>query len=96
MKKGERYVTLSPIPAIAMTHWSAPYTGGHYVTIPKGTVLVVALDQALGASAVYCRPENYDDLHGMFIPEEDRNAAKYNGYSLIIEVAQLQTSATPT
>jgi hypothetical protein len=64
--------------------WKASFTSGFHCTIPKGTVLVVENDPMPQATAVYCVPEDYDTLEQVVVPEEDRLAAKYNGYALTV------------
>ncbi|MDM4771333.1 hypothetical protein [Solimonas sp. SE-A11] len=90
LKKGARFLLTSPIPASALTHWHAPFTGGHKVTIPAGTIIVVDIDQAEGAPGVSCIPENYEELHTALIPEEDRRAEKYGGFSLVVLLADMR------
>ena len=92
IRKGAKFVAEAPIPATAMTHWSAAFTGGK-VSVPAGTVLVVHHDQVPGAVGVSCLPANYDELHSVFIPAEDREADKYGGYSLSILVSELVAHA---
>jgi hypothetical protein len=89
LQKDQRFRITLPVPAIAATHWSAPFTGGYEVRIPEGTVLIVIHDQVPGADGVACLPENYDELHEEFIPAEDREATNYGGYSLSVLVTQL-------
>ena len=89
-KKGARFLLTSPIPAIALTHWHAPFTGGHEVSIPAGTIIVVNIDQVEGAAGVSCSPENYEELHAALVPEEDRRAEKYGGFSLSVLLADLR------
>ncbi|WP_148044671.1 hypothetical protein [Stagnimonas aquatica] len=95
LKKGSKFLVVSPMPAIALTHWFAPFTGGHHVTVPVGTVVVVVHDQVKGAPGVSCTPENYEELHLALIPEEDRKEEKYSGFSLSILAAELQAHGKP-
>ena len=44
VRRGQRYEVLKDTPAICMTYWKAPYTGGLEVVVPAGEVLVVTVD----------------------------------------------------
>ena len=89
LKKGQKFLVTKPLPATAITHWFAAFTGGHDASIPVGTVVIVDHDQVPTALGVSCLPEQYEALHEEFIPVEDRNAEKYGGYSLSIFVSDL-------
>jgi len=89
---GQRYRTTAQIPVLAMTHWSAPFTGGYEVRLPAGEEFEVLNDPPEGATGVYCRPARYEDLEAVFIPAEDRDAEKYEGYSLVISLVDIATN----
>jgi hypothetical protein len=90
---GQHYRATKPVDVIALTHWSAPFTGGYDVVLPAGEVFEIIHDPVPGATAVGCRPLRYADLEVSFIPPDDRNARKYGGYSLTIPVAFIRESA---
>jgi hypothetical protein len=39
--------------------------------------------------AFYCRPESYRELEPALVPEADRCAADYAGYSLVFPVSEI-------
>ena len=61
-----------------MTSWAAPCTGGEDGILPDGEEFVVANDPPEGATAVYCDPVRYDQLHAYFV-SKDREAAVIAG-----------------
>lgn len=84
VRKGERYRSAAPLEVIAMTSWAAPFTGGNRGVLPTGEEFVVSHDPAEGATAVYCAPVRYDELHAHFVPAKDRRSKRYRGYYLCI------------
>ena len=68
----DRFVTTHDVPALGVTHWRAPFTGGFEATIPEGTVLVAPSDAVEGAEGFYCTPELYEEMEIALVPEEDR------------------------
>lgn len=95
LKKGQRFLVTTRLPATALTHWLAPFTGGYKISIPVDTVVIIDHDQVHTAKGVSCIPEQYDALHEQFIPAEDRNAEKYSGYSLSVLVSELLSHSSP-
>ena len=93
VREGQRYRALRDLQVGALTHWRAPFTGGFEVTLPAGEVFVIANDPPASATAAYCTPERYEELHGLFIPAEDRNAETYAGYSLVIDLDVIRQHA---
>jgi hypothetical protein len=82
VRKGDRFAAKSDIDVAVMTHWRAPFTGGNAAVLPVGTIVVATHDQRRDAPGFNCIPENYDQLEPALVPEEDRLAGKYDGYSL--------------
>jgi hypothetical protein len=82
VRKGERFAAKSDIEVAVMTHWRAPFTGGNAAVLPAGTIVVAKYDQQPEAPGFNCIPENYDQLESALVPQEDRLAGKYGGYSL--------------
>jgi hypothetical protein len=92
VRAGDRFVTTRAVPSMGVTHWRAPITRGFYATVPDGTILVATTDPAKRAEAFYCRPERYAELEGLLVPEADRAAENYDGYSLVFPLAEIDAS----
>lgn len=88
-RDGEVFEAQSDLRLDYITHWAAPFSGGGSCTISKGTrvrVAVPAFDpQPVG---VYAAPLDAA-LEKEIVPEEERAAAKYGGFSLFVKTAQL-------
>ncbi|MGO9753403.1 MAG: hypothetical protein ACLP8S_18470 [Solirubrobacteraceae bacterium] len=82
VRAGERFRAKADIEVAVMTHWRAPFTGGDSAVLPAGTVVVASHDQLPSVPGFSCVPEDYDELERKVVPEEDRSAGKYGGYSL--------------
>jgi hypothetical protein len=93
--KDQRWRVVRDLATSGVTSWRAPFTGGFECVIPSGTVVTVDNDPPMGASAVYCVPENYDDLERAFVPAEDREAEKYGGYAVLIDLADFGEALEP-
>lgn len=89
-RKGERYASLRAFDAPAIVHWAAPYSSGYSAVFPEGELLEIASDPAPGASAVYCEPVRAKELLPWFIDPVDAQVSKYQGYSLVVDLAALQ------
>lgn len=89
IRKGDRFLALSEIPAMGLTHWGAPFTGGFECKIPKGTILVAVHDSVLISTGFGVEPENYEELEKQLVPDEDRTAEKYGGYSFVIKYGEI-------
>src|SRR6266516_5752422 len=91
--KGQQYITRRDIPVIAMTSWSAPFTGGYDRILRTGEAFTVLHDPQPGATAVYCKPNNYRRLHGEFIPFRDRwRFWVYRGFYLCVTLKNIEES----
>lgn len=77
---------------MGVTHWRVPISRGFYATIPEGTVLVASTAAPEGAEAFYCRPESYRELEAVLVPERDRRAVDYAGYSLLFPLSEIDAS----
>jgi hypothetical protein len=84
VRAGDRFVTTEAIHTHALTHWRAPVTLGFETVIPKGTVLVAPYDAVPTAPGFACVPESYDELEAALVPEADRTAPKYDGFSFVL------------
>ena len=89
VRAGDRFVTTRDVPSMGVTHWRTPITRGFYATVPAGTVLVAHTAAAKKAEAFYCRPESYLELEAQLVPEADRHADGYDGYSLVFPIAEI-------
>lgn len=93
IRAGQRYRAVHDLEVIAMTHWNAPFTGGHEGVLPAGEIFTIAIDPPESATAAYCDPARYDELHARFVPPEDREHPKYSGYSLSITLSDIRERA---
>jgi hypothetical protein len=73
-----------------MTHWSAAFTGGGKGLLRKGTRVRISVHtsdpEPIG---VYADPLEKSLVEAALVPETDRSAAKYAGFSLFIRTAEL-------
>ncbi|MDR2195233.1 MAG: hypothetical protein LBE50_01335 [Gallionellaceae bacterium] len=74
-------MTLSETPATGLIHWQTSFTGNFECKIPQGTVLVATHDSATVSTGFDVKPVNYEELEEKLVPEIDRTADKYDGYS---------------
>lgn len=89
--KGQRYKTNKQIPVIAMTSWSAPFTGGYDRQLDQGEEFTISHDPAPGATAVYCDPVDYNRVHKELIPWTDRfRFWVYAGFYLCIDLDEIE------
>jgi hypothetical protein len=91
VKKGERFQVIEDCEVRVMTHWRAPFTGGHKSQIPAGTVLVADMDQGTNAPGFYLVPEDYEHFQAGLVPHEERTSEKYDGYSLSFQLDDIDT-----
>jgi hypothetical protein len=91
VREGDVFVAREAVEAIGLTHWRSAFTGGFECVIPVGTILVADHDHVEGAQGVGVRPQAYDEMECMLVPEEDRTADGYDGYSLVVLLADLHT-----
>lgn len=84
---GQRWRAVKDVPTGGVTTWNAPFTGGFEGVLPRGTVITVDNDPPMGARAVYCIPDNYEELERLLVSQEDRDASHYSGYALVISLA---------
>jgi hypothetical protein len=85
IRRGDRFEVLRDTPVTGSIHWSAPLTSDFRCVIPAGTVLVSRRDRGPGPFPLgfMCVPEDYAGFEERFVPEKDRLAPKYAGYSFI-------------
>jgi hypothetical protein len=95
VREGERFVVREDLDVGVMTHWRAPFTGGHRAVLPAGTVIVARFDQNPDAPGFNCVPEDYSGLEPILVPAEDRSADKYGGYSVSFTLDDIGTRIDP-
>jgi hypothetical protein len=96
VREGDVFIARQAVAAIGLTHWRASFTGGFECLIPVGTILVAAHDQVDGAEGVGFRPRSYDEMGRLLVPEDDRGADNYDGYSLVVMLADIVTKLVPS
>jgi hypothetical protein len=75
-----------------LVHWRAPMTSGFEGVVPAGTLVEALQDPRPHATATYFRPLKYEELESTLIPERDRTADKYDGYTIVLRHAALGDS----
>lgn len=86
--QGERLTVAEDIPALGVTQWRAAFTDGFECIVPAGTVVLVLGAQA-AAEGFACKPEEYERLEDLLVPEEDRTSEKYDGYYLVFNKSDI-------
>lgn len=81
--QGDRLVVIKAFPALGVTQWRAPFTGGFECVVPAGSLLVV-LSAHTAAEGFACKPEDYERLETLLVPQEDRTSENYDGYYLVL------------
>ncbi len=92
---GEIYFTLQDIEVLGVSLFKAAGSGGFKCVLPKGTRVVIMHKPVWGASAVNVRPLNYAQLEQRLVPEAERTAPLYNGYGIILYLADLARYCRP-
>lgn len=93
-RKGDTYEVVRPFEALVLTTWFAPFTGGDNRTLPAGIRFIVASDAPSGATAISADVEYPKVWEEKLVPAEDRTAAKYSGYYLVIPFDQVGSNCT--
>ncbi len=93
--QGQRFRAKVDVKVLCLTSWSAPYTGSHDRVLPKGEIVSIGMDPPAWAKGVYLDPENYEQLHEMMVPAEERQQEFYCGYYLAISFDQLRQEFEP-
>jgi len=86
---GDRLVARSQVEVKGLVHWRAPMTSDLSGTVPAGTVVEVKHEPGPSASVVYCWPIDYDAVAELLIPSDERDSLKYDGYGLVIHLAEI-------
>ena len=90
IQAGQKFRASTDLDVICLTHWRAPFTGGHRVVIPTGAEFQITYDPVEHATGVACSPVDYDQLHEVFVPPDERSAEGYDGYSLVVDITSIQ------
>jgi len=89
-KKGDLYEAKEDIEIKFLTAWRAPYTGGGTALLNKGERIWVDStpfdEKPIG---VFVLPVDYQKLELRMVPNNERNATKYNGFYLSIKTKEL-------
>lgn len=89
-KNGELFEALRDLPVRYLIHWKAPYATGGDGTLTKGTRVRTSVPAADPEPiGVYTTPVDEKLFAQQFIPEAERASSKYDGYSVFLNVAQL-------
>ena len=91
IRKGQRYRSLEAIPVRYLTHWRAPFTGGGSGTLPAGEAFVVRDDPHFWSTLVSCDAERAEDIETLLVPEADRNAQTYAGFTLFVGLKTIRS-----
>ncbi len=88
-KAGEIYVVNEPFESGVVIHWRAPMTTGYDQTLPAGLRFEIIHDPPPGAGGAYARPLDAT-WEGSFVRPEDRAHPKYDGYSLVVGLDDIE------
>ena len=81
-EEGDRFIVMKDMPSSGLVSYAAPASGGFKCIIPAGIILIAAQNQRRGFPGFYCRPENYEELETLLVPESERQG-NYMGYILV-------------
>ncbi len=91
VKTGQIYSPKKDINIICMTSWSKSFTGGYDRILKKGEKFKISHDPAENATAVYCDPLRYKELHKEMVPIKDRMRFwVYSGYYFCINLSLIE------
>lgn len=89
-RDGEVFEATREVSLFYLVNWRGPYSGGGTGVLPAGTKLRVSVyandPEPIGVYAVPLEEKLFEER---LIPEPDRLSSKYGGYSLFINVSQL-------
>jgi hypothetical protein len=90
-QQGDEYEALKEVKIRYQTHWRAPYTGGAKAPIKKGERIFIKWvtgSQPLAATAI---GENHEALESRMVSLEQRQAERYDGFSLQVTTRDLNS-----
>jgi hypothetical protein len=90
IRLGDRYrMTRDAEVGVTYIYYAPAHTVGGRALLPAGTI-IVALDQAEGATWFAGYPERYDELEEVAVPDDERNGQGYaGGYALHFKVSDV-------
>lgn len=91
-KDGEHFEARHDVRVSYLIHWRAPYTTGGEGVLPMGTRVRISVAPGDAEPiGVYAMPLDEQAMAQLLIPELDRLSGKYDGFSISLTVAQLNT-----
>jgi hypothetical protein len=88
-RPGEIYELINDAEISYVTHWSAPFTGGGKGLLRGGTRVCIGDIGEAEPIGVYADALEKLRIEAELVPEADRKADLYGGYSLSIKTAEL-------
>jgi len=89
-KAGERFRAIRDTPVHGVITLQAPGSSGFIGTLPRGEIVTVEKDPPSHATAVYARPERYEEMADLLVPPSDRASPLYGSYTLVISFDSLK------
>lgn len=92
-QKGDLYESLADQTVEYITAWAAPYSGGGTGTLFKGEqVWIHSAPRDEKPIGEYALPVEYRKIEERMVPESERTAAKYGGFSFYFTTIELNTN----
>jgi hypothetical protein len=94
-RKGQRYRSTAEVEVGGEVHLAAPASYYFRARLPLGEVVTVQSDPRPHQTTVFVRPDRYEELEPMLVPEMHRlnawkrPAPEYGGYTLVIDLSEL-------
>jgi hypothetical protein len=89
-KAGERFRALRDTSVRGVITLKTPASGGFVGTLPRGEIVTIEMDPPSHASAVYARPEHYEEIARLLVPQSDLASPLYGSYALVISFDSLE------
>ncbi len=84
-KKGESYRAVRDVLASAYITFNGAYSSSAFKMISKGTIVRIEYVGSRGLPVlIYAKPINYAEMENYFVPKDELEDPKYNGYFLRI------------
>ena len=84
-KGGEVFEAIDDVQIDYLTYFMAPYTGGKKAILLEGERIIVSKPNQDKPLGYYCYPINAEEVENRIIPNSDKDAPEYNGFSLFID-----------
>ena len=94
-RKGERYVCAKAVPVSSTVWYRAPFATGREAMLPPGEPFEVESDPPAGATTLNCRPLRAEALAPLFVEGFERRDRRYQGYTLVMQIATLESRCAP-